>query len=408
MKEVFMKKNIATIFYSEAFAMYWCIYCVISSFASVYLLEKGYTNTGIGILLAAANIVSVIIQPLAANLSDRSRRITVIDVIIIMAVLIGAFELLTLVTKGRSLLMFAAYVLMLAFHAGTQPLLNSISMKLARCGISADYGISRGIGSLGYSLMSIAMGSVVAAFGAKLLPLVGVLCVLLLLPGMLGLRYIYRHPESCKSGAAASETVLESKEITMRKFVTGHRLFMAISAGIFILFYHQQIINFFMLQIFSAVGGDSTDMGLYFSIMSFLEIPALIGFSRLNKRFSTVFLLKLGVTGLVLRGLLMYLAASPLSMQLSLIVHPIGFPLFLGAIVKYINEIMDEGEAVRGQSMYVIVITLSAIAASFTGGILLDSVGSRYMLLICLLLCVIGAAIVLPLIDKAANEKNHP
>ena len=194
----------------------------------------------------------------------------------------------------------------------------------------------------------------------------------------------------------------------MRKFVTGHRLFMAISAGIFILFYHQQIINFFMLQIFSAVGGDSTDMGLYFSIMSFLEIPALIGFSRLNKRFSTVFLLKLGVTGLVLRGLLMYLAASPLSMQLSLIVHPIGFPLFLGAIVKYINEIMDEGEAVRGQSMYVIVITLSAIAASFTGGILLDSVGSRYMLLICLLLCVIGAAIVLPLIDKAANEKNHP
>ena len=170
-----MKKNIATIFYSEAFAMYWCIYCVISSFASVYLLEKGYTNTEIGILLAAANIVSVIIQPLAANLSDRSRRITVIDVIIIMAVLIGAFELLTLVTKGRSLLMFAAYVLMLAFHAGTQPLLNSISMKLARCGISADYGISRGIGSLGYSLMSIAMGSVVAAFGAKLLPLVGVL-----------------------------------------------------------------------------------------------------------------------------------------------------------------------------------------------------------------------------------------
>ena len=154
----------------------------------------------------------------------------------------------------------------------------------------------------------------------------------------------------------------------MKEFARRHKLFLIITFGIFLMFYHHQIINYFMLQVFQNVGGDSADMGLYFSLMSLLEIPALVGFSKLNKRFSTAFLLKLGTIGLVLRGILMYVASSPLGVQLSLVVNPIGFPMFLGAIVRYINEIMDEGEAVRGQTMYVVVITTSAVISTFTGG----------------------------------------
>ena len=187
----------------------------------------------------------------------------------------------------------------------------------------------------------------------------------------------------------------------MAEFAKRHKLFLVITVGIFFLFFHHQIINYFMLQIFQNVGGDSYDMGIYYSLMSFLEIPALIGFSWLNKRFSTNFLLKLGVVGLVLRGVTMFMATSPLGVQLSLLVNPIGFPLFLGAIVKYINEIMDEGEAVRGQSLYIMVITASAVIASFTGGVILDNFGAKTMLFICLILCIIGAIIVLPLIDRA-------
>ena len=100
----------------------------------------------------------------------------------------------------------------------------------------------------------------------------------------------------------------------------------------------------------------------------------------------------------------MFLAHSPLAVQLSLIVNPIGFPLFLAAIVQYISEIMDEGEAVRGQSLYVMMVTASAVVASFTGGVVLDKLGASKMLLICMVLCIVGAAIVLPLIDKATVE----
>lgn len=38
---------------------------------------------------------------------------------------------------------------------------------------------------------------------------------------------------------------------------------------------------------------------------------------------------------------------------------------------------------------------------------ILDAWGADRLLLICLLLCVLGAAVILPLIDKAAVECKH-
>lgn len=387
--------------------MYWCVYCVVSSFASVYLLENGFSNTEIGILLAIGNVFSVMIQPVAANIADRSKRITVLDILMIMTVLIGFFEIFTWVIRGKSIVLFVTYIFMVAFHASMQPLLNSINVPFARLGVNADYGISRGMGSLGYSIMSAMTGAVVGAMGARILPIAGELGLALMLLGLLVLKYMYNHPQKYQSKTLAVEKIEEKQDITMKEFARRHKLFLCITLGIFLMFYHHQIINYFMLQVFQNVGGDSYDMGIYYSLMSFLEIPALMGFSWLNKKFSTSFLLKLGVVGLVLRGLLMYLAASPLAVQMSLIVNPFGFPLFLGAIVKYINEIMDAGEAVRGQSMYIMVITVSAVIASFTGGIILDGLGAKTMLLICLVLCIAGAVIVLPLIDRAAKESER-
>ncbi len=398
-----MNKIKPTMLYAEIFWMYWGVYCVISSFASVFLLEAGYTNTEIGLLLAAGNIASVVIQPFSANLADRSQKLNTLDILIIMTWIIAFFEIFTWLVGQKSSVFFISYLLVVAFHGCMQPLLNSVDAMFVRIGKRADYGISRSIGSLGFSLTSAGLGLLIAAAGARSLPLVSEGYLALMLIGLFFLRKQYKgfSHDAKKTAVAASG---KKQEITMKAFAARHKLFLLITAGIFLIFYHHQIINYFMLQIFQNVGGESADIGIYYSLMSLLEIPALIGFSKLKKRFSTCFLLKLGTVGLVLRGILMYAASSPLGVQLSLVVNPIGFPLFLGAIVQYISEIMDEGEAVRGQSLYVVVITASAVVSSFTGGMILDRWGAERLLLICLLLCVLGAAVILPLIDKAAAE----
>ena len=74
--------------YSAIFGTYWMIYAVVSSFASVFMLARGYSNSQIGITLAAANVLAFIMQPLIADFTDRSKRLGIIGVTEIMTELI--------------------------------------------------------------------------------------------------------------------------------------------------------------------------------------------------------------------------------------------------------------------------------------------------------------------------------
>ncbi len=393
--------------YGEVFATYWMAYCVIASFSSVYLLANGYSNTEIGLLIAIGNLVSVVIQPVAANLADRSAKTNVFEIAALMTVLILLSQGMLLLVHGRSLILFSAYLIMFAVHAAMQPLLNSVNQTMLQRGVTVDYGCCRAMGSLGYAVISTALGMMVIRFSVVSLPIAGEFVTVLLLAGLLFLNRVYKNADPAKARKPVCKA--DQKEpISMGDFVKRHRIFLVMTGGIFLIFYDHQIINFFMLQLFQNVGGGSTQLGTYYSIMTILEIIPLVGFTWLTRRFSTSFLLKLATIGFVLRAVLMLAAHTPMLLMLTLAVHPIGFPLFLPTIVKYINEIMDEGEAVRGQSTYVMVITISGVVASATGGIVLDTLGANMLLWICAITCLIGAAVILPLVEKARHEKAVP
>ncbi|MBP5775820.1 MAG: MFS transporter, partial [Clostridiales bacterium] len=70
------KRRFWTLRYIIINATYFAVYSGIHAYASVFLLEKGFSNTLIGITLALANILSVIFQPFVAGLIDKQGRLT--------------------------------------------------------------------------------------------------------------------------------------------------------------------------------------------------------------------------------------------------------------------------------------------------------------------------------------------
>ena len=420
-----MKTNLKGNFgYAIVFATYWMSYCVIASFSSVFLLANGYSNTEIGLLIAIGNLVSVGIQPFLANLADRTKKATVFEISMIVTALIMLFAVFTLILHGRSILLFLAYLLMFAIHASLQPLLNSMDMTLAQRSIRVDYGVCRSMGSLGYSAISALLSILVVRIGISALPVVCEACTAVLIGGLLLLNVMYKHqaeelPEAADAEALTGDQAEGAKdtkataelpakepasEITMKEFLGRHKLFLVLMFGVFLLFYDHQIINFFMLQVFRHVGGDSAQMGTYYSIMTLLEIPPLMFFTLLTRRFSTTFLLRLATIGLLLRAIVMLAAHTSFLMMLTLVCHPFGFPLFLPTMVRYIDEIMDRRERVRGQSLFIIVITISGVVATATGGTALDTLGVMPLLWICAVTCLIGAGIILPLVERVRRE----
>ena len=60
---------------------YWMYYGAIYSFSSAFLLSKDYSNWEIGVILAAGNVLAILIQPAVANFADRTGRFGLDDII---------------------------------------------------------------------------------------------------------------------------------------------------------------------------------------------------------------------------------------------------------------------------------------------------------------------------------------
>ena len=387
-------------------------YGIISSFCSAYLLDMGYDNAEIGIILAVASVVSVFLQPVLANLSDMSKRLDAISVAGISTVIMMVMQVGLFIIKGKSIALWVIYVLLMAWELALQPLFNSLARRLSESGFKINFGICRAGGSLAYAIFTSIIGTFVEKYGTVILPRTG-LAILALLLGMILLcsRTLKRAMEQKADAVAASgETVEPEKyeEISMSMFVKRNKLFIVLNVFIMILFFQNTITNNFMYQIVTGVGGTSEDMGRIFGVMAALEIPGLFFFNNIHKKFSCSTLLKFAAAAFVGKVLTLYLANSVFMVYAAHFFQLFSFSIFLAGIVQFINEIMERGEAVRGQAVYTTAITIGGVFANIAGGIILDVSGPKVMLLVSTILTVIGAAGVFLLIGKIDKKSENP
>ena len=387
-------------------------YGIISSFCSAYLLDMGYDNAEIGIILAVASVVSVFLQPVLANLSDMSKRLDAISVAGISTVIMMVMQVGLFIIKGKSIALWVIYVLLMAWELALQPLFNSLARRLSESGFKINFGICRAGGSLAYAIFTSIIGTFVEKYGTVILPRTG-FAILALLLGMILLcsRSLKKAMEQKADAVAASgETVEPEKyeEISMSMFVKRNKLFIVLNVFIMILFFQNTITNNFMYQIVTGVGGTSEDMGRIFGVMAALEIPGLFFFNNIHKKFSCSTLLKFAAAAFVGKVLTLYLANSVFMVYAAHFFQLFSFSIFLAGIVQFINEIMERGEAVRGQAVYTTAITIGGVFANIAGGIILDVSGPKVMLLVSTILTVIGAAGVFLLIGKIDKKSENP
>ena len=73
-----MEKNnkSLTVAYSFVQASFWMDLCIALSFASVYLLGLGYSNSALGLIIAAGNLIGAMIGPGLSSMIDRKEDVT--------------------------------------------------------------------------------------------------------------------------------------------------------------------------------------------------------------------------------------------------------------------------------------------------------------------------------------------
>lgn len=406
--------------YSCIHGTYWMYYGVVSSFASVFLLAKGFSNWNIGVTLAVANVVAVILQPVIADLADRAKRLSIIGISEILTVLMMIVTVGMFAFSGSMIALSIVFILLIAWHTVLQPLFNTLTFTLEEAGVHINFGIARSMGSLAYAALLAVLGTIVENYGVMSLPITGEIILVMMLISLIVTKRSYDKGKRMQSAGGHETGDLQSAEQTLSKeaaadlceeesinliqFIKRNKFFFLVNVGVIGLYFSNSVLNNYMMQIVDVVGGTSEDMGRILSVMAFCEIPTMVCFDLLRKKFSCQLMLKVASVGFAVKIALCWMANSVTMIFMAQFVQLVSFALFLPAMVHFIDEIMSKGEAVKGQALFTTMITVTTVISSLAGGAILDMSGAKMLTFVATIATSIGAAIIIATVGKVKKK----
>lgn len=413
-------KKLLNFEYSCIHGTYWMLYGVISSFASAFLLAKGFSNWNIGVTLAVSNVLAVVLQPVAADIADRAKKLSIIGISRILTAMMMTVTVGLFVFDGSMAAPAVIFILLIAWHTVLQPLFNSLAFTLGESGVSINFGIARSMGSLAYAALMAVLGGLVDKYGVMVLPVTGEVILLMLFVSLVLTKRSYdksvrmnNAKGSGAKGAAASlqeETPCaggmqkQEENINLIMFIRRNKFFFLMNVGVIGLYFSNSVLNNYMMQIVDVVGGSSEDMGYILAVMAFCEIPTMVFFDRLRKRFSCRLMLKVAAVGFTVKIALCWMADSVGMIFIAQFVQLVSFALFLPAMVHFIDEIMSRGEAVKGQALFTTMVTATTVISSLLGGAILDMSGAKMLTFAATLVTAAGAVIIIATADKVKKS----
>ena len=388
------------------------IYGITGSFASVFMLAKGYSNMHIGITMAVANLLALGLQPFVADHMDRAKGIKIIDAIVWMTLFMMMTGVGYFAFAGGSFMLAAALAAVLAVHALIQPLLNSLAFRLGESGADVSYGIGRAGGSLGYSVIVAVLGTLIEKKGEMSVPVCMEAACALLIALLFLTKYSFTKMKRAndieiakRTGTAPDETDAEDERIDLRAFIRRNKYFFIMNLGISGLLFSNGILSNYMPQITAGVGGTTEQTGRILSLMAILELPTMVFIGKIKKHFQSRTLIKIASLGFTGKIVVCWLAGSVRLLFAAQAFQVAAFALMMPAMVYYIDEIMSPGEAVKGQSLFTMMFTFSTIIASLAGGWILDASGAKALTFVASLVTAAGAVVVFLTIGKVKSHR---
>lgn len=365
---------------------YWSGFCLIISFASVFLLAQGISNAQIGIIIAVASALATVLQPVVAGAAERSRwplRLWIVGGGILIAILAAA----QLVPVDSGLLVAINYGLLIGGIQILQPLVNSVGMAVVSLGVRLNFGLARACASLTFALVSLGAGRIVERSSEAVLPVM-LLLVQLVFVVSAG-TFVFRH-RALVPGGSSSKAVVQAEPAPLDR--RAWRRFSLLLLGFTFAMSSHNLVNGFMFQIVSFHGGTAADMGLAIMIAAMTELPTMAGWNLLQRRWTPGVLMVVAGAMFAVKALATWLAPNLLAIYLAQGLQFAAFGLIVPASVYYIDRHFPRGQRVTGQAYMTMTATGGSVIGSVVGGLVLDAAGVPMMLLVGTVIGALGAA----------------
>lgn len=390
-----MKKGLS-IRYSLHQTAYWTAAAGIISFASTFLMEKGFAASEAGVLLASGNLLSCALQPILAARADRAGGSVLKQLIAGLTVLCMLCFVSLLFLPLSKPLFGLLYLLGIFTFDAMVPLLNSVCVYYNAQGYRINYGVGRGVGSVAYSAAALVIGRVIANYGEDWM-----LWIVLVLLGALAVTTL-SFPSLSASANARREEQVDCCSIS-EFFLRYQRYCLSLLGVMLLAMFHAMTENYF-IRIFSRLGGDSSSVGTALFVATLAEIPVFLWFDRVRARIPTARLLVISGFSFLLKAVLLLFAPSVTSIYLIQVLQATSYAFLSPTQLYYANERVDKADMVKGQAFITAAYTLGCALGNFTGGQLLDRWGMTALLLDGVIVAALGTVILCLTVGKKSKN----
>lgn len=391
-----MKRNtVVNIEYASAQALYWMKYAASISFATVYLKTLAFTNTGIGIVFGLGYVLGFVVSNLLGNWIDRFEKINASGMITACLGMETAMLLYIMLFGGKNTVTVIVYGLHICMCMCVGGLLTKQWVDLSHWGYSVNFGVTRAIGSLGYTAMAALLGIVVERSGVRVVFPVAIATV--------AAEEAVNILLSCKRDMLRGTDRAFVRGEPLFVFIRNNGLFCLLLAGLMLIFFGHKVPNDYMINVVTDVGGNAADMGLLHAFTAAVEIPVMVFYNRIPARFKKKTLLTIALFAFTLKALSLTLAPSMPWIYAASVLQSASFALYTPAIVDYVNEVVSYENSAKGQTMVASMVVLGSVFSSLFGGILLDRITVKQTLLITMFISAAGAT--LCILALVAQEK---
>ena len=387
------KKNL-TFLYSLVQGAYWMSFCCINGFASVYLRSLSYTNFEIGIIIAMGSLCGALAGMILSSLIDRRENISSKTFPLPLIVIQGLMSLILIILAKRDLLTAVIYVIYALICTALGSLLIKMYVDLNHQGHAVDYSISRGAGSFSYVIISVTMGRLLSSFSEKTLLYVGILVTVIEMILVIMISTYIKNDHQTIEGENGGSSMIE--------FIRRNRDYVMIIAGAILMFYAHCFVTNFMINVVSALGGNTGTVGYLTGFMAAVEIPVALLYSKLFSDHRKA--LKIASISMTFKALAVALAFSIPLLFMAFLLQAPSYALFVTCIVPYTEQSVAYEDSAKAQSLAFSTTTIASIIASILGGWMLDLTSVANCLYLAAAICLCGSLLIVYTLRK--QERN--
>ena len=379
-----------TLRYTLINVLYFVAFCTIHAYAAVFLLDKGFNNTQVGLALALSNILSVIGQPLVAGIIDKGKFLTNRLTVMFSSLFLLLGSIFLIFVNTEKVPIFVVFVLMYTIQFVYMPMMIAMNFEYAKAGCNINFGLARGLGSAGFAVTSFFLGKAVENFGTNVILYVTIVAMAIMVLHV----FFFKKPKT-EETSEVSEIIKEKKGSGgFISFIKKYPFFIVFLIGTACCFFAHNMINDFMIQIIRSLGGNETQLGYATFLQAILELPVMALIGYVLKKISERHMLVFSAVSFFIKTAILIFATSMIGMYVSQSFQMFAYAVFIPVAAYFADNVMMENDKVKGQAFINSAITLGGVFSNLICGKLLDAFGVKTMILTGVAVCLVGVVIV--------------